>query len=471
VRLLGFDISVKRVPREALSPVWGSRGSSGYGGWYPWVRESFPGAWQQNVTVDTPSVLAYHAVFACITLISSDIGKLRFKLVELDEDDIWSETESAAFSPVLRQPNTYQNHIQFKEWWVTSKLARGNAYALKGRDQRGVVTSLYLLDPCRCFPLVAPSGEVFYELREDNLANLEESVVVPASEIIHDRMNCLFHPLVGLSPIFACGLVATQGLSIQSNSSLFFQGMSRPGGILTAPGSISDATAARIKAYWEENFSGANFGRTAVLGDDLKYQPLTITAQDAQLIEQLKYTAEMVCSVFHVPPFKLGIGQMPTYQNAELLNSIYYSDCLQSQIEQMEACLDDGLGIGQGRPKEGRTLGVELDVASLLRMDTATAIDTLAKGVGGGIVAPNEARKRLDLPPVQGGDTPYLQQQNYSLEALDERDRNAPFAKPTPAAPPRELAGLASHEQSPGGADVAGDEMRTLDWLRMEFAP
>jgi HK97 family phage portal protein len=312
---------------------------------------------------------------------------------------------------------------------------------------------------------------VFYELREDNLANLEESVVVPASEIIHDRMNCLFHPLVGLSPIFACGLVATQGLAIQSNSSLFFQGMSRPGGILTAPGSISDATAARIKAYWEENFSGANFGRTAVLGDDLKYQPLTITAQDAQLIEQLKYTAEMVCSVFHVPPFKLGIGQMPTYQNAELLNSIYYSDCLQSQIEQMEACLDDGLGIGQGRPKEGRTLGVELDVASLLRMDTATAIDTLAKGVGGGIVAPNEARKRLDLPPVQGGDTPYLQQQNYSLEALDERDRNTPFAKPTPAAPPRELAGPTSHEQSPGGADVAGDEMRTLDWLRMEFAP
>jgi phage portal protein BeeE len=95
-------------------------------------------------------------------------------------------------------------------------------------------------------------------------------------------------------------------------------------------------------------------------------------------------------------------------------------------------------------------------------MDTATAIDTLAKGVGGGIVAPNEARQRLDLPPVQGGDTPYLQQQNYSLEALDERDRNAPFAKPTPAAPPRELAGQASHEESPGGADVASDQMRRI---------
>jgi phage portal protein BeeE len=168
----------------------------------------------------------------------------------------------------------------------------------------------------------------------------------------------------------------------------------------------------------------------------------------------------MVCSVFHVPPFKLGIGQMPTYQNAELLNSIYYSDCLQSQIEQMEACLDDGLGIGLGRPKEGRILGVELDVASLLRMDTATAIDTLAKGVGGGIVAPNEARQRLDLPPVQGGDTPYLQQQNYSLEALDERDRNAPFAKP--ATPPANDPGTSPAEDDTGGVDGAVREFADL---------
>lgn len=45
----------------------------------------------------------------------------------------------------------------------------------------------------------------------DNLSTLEEGLTVPASEIIHDRMNCLFHPLVGISPIFACGLAAMAG--------------------------------------------------------------------------------------------------------------------------------------------------------------------------------------------------------------------------------------------------------------------
>ncbi len=56
--------------------------------------------------------------------------------------------------------------------------------------------------------------------------------------------------------------------------------------------------------------------------------------------------------------------------------------------------------------------------------------------VGAGIKSPNEARRRFDLPPVRGGDSPYLQQQNYSLAALAKRDAQAdPFAAKTPAVP------------------------------------
>ena len=113
------------------------------GGWYRMVgpvREAYPGAWQQNMVADTTTVLAHHAVWACVTLIASDVAKLRPKLVEQDpeeepKDRIWSEFESPAFSPVLRKPNHFQNYIQFKENWMLSKLIHGNAYALKQRDQ------------------------------------------------------------------------------------------------------------------------------------------------------------------------------------------------------------------------------------------------------------------------------------------------------------------------------------------------
>lgn len=391
------------------------------GGWMR-IFESFTGAWQQNVILDRETVLSYFAVYACMTLIASDIAKLRVKLVEQDDDDIWGEVTSAAYSPVLRKPNGYQNRIQFWETWMLSKLSRGNTYVLKQRDNRNVVVGLYVLDPDRTRVLISEDGSVFYELCYSRLNQVGQGVVVPAREIIHDRMNCIYHPLVGTSPIWAAATSAMQGMAIQQSSAKFFKNASQPGGILTAPGAISDATASRLKNSWETNFTGENAGRVAVLGDGLKYERLALTSVEAQLVQQLKWTADVVCSVFHVPPYKTGLGPMPTHVNIQALNVEYYSQCLQSLIEAAELGLDEGLECPIG-------LGTEFDIENLLRMDSTTMMMVLKEGVQAAIIAPNEARARIDLPPVDGGDSPLAQQQNYSLAALAKRDAQAdPFA-------------------------------------------
>jgi HK97 family phage portal protein len=206
----------------------------GYGsGWWPIIYESRPGAWQADIEVRRDLVLAQATVFACLTLIAADVGKLRLKLVQQAASGIWDEIQSPAFSPVLRKPNRYQTRQKFIEQWVVSKLSQGNTCVLKQRDQRGVVTALYVLDWSRCQPLVAPDGAVYYQLLDDDLSGIATTLpAVPASEIIHDRMICLFHPLIGISPIFACGLAGTQALKIQQNSAKFFENMSRPSGIL-----------------------------------------------------------------------------------------------------------------------------------------------------------------------------------------------------------------------------------------------
>jgi HK97 family phage portal protein len=254
-------------------------------------------------------------------------------------------------------------------------------------------------------------------------------VLVPQDEIIHDRMYTLFHPLIGVSPIFACGVAASQGIAIQNNSEKFFENMSRPSGVLVAPGPISDETAAAVKTAWTSNFGGDNIGKVAVLGDGLKYEPMTVNAHDAQLIEQLKMTAEMVCACFHVPGYKIGVGQMPTVNNTAALNQQYYDQCLQFLIEKLELKLDVGLELEF--PHETR-----FDLDGLLRMDPEARDKSSSEGVKGGWLSPNEARRRRDLEPVAGGETPYLQQQNFSLAALAKRDASDdPFksAAPTPS--------------------------------------
>ncbi len=431
-----------KAAEKAMSPV-----NQGRGGWWR-ILEPYAGAWQQNVEVKYDAVLSNHADFACRTLIASDISKLRIKLVAKDTNGIWSETSNPAYSPVLRKPNDFQNRIQFMEAWVLSKLQRGNTYVLKQRDGRGVVVKLYVLDPALVTPLVSDDGSVFYQLNKDPLGGVETSIVVPAREIIHDRFNCFFHPLVGLSPIFAGGLAAMHGLAIQNDSALFFQNGAQPGGVLTAPGAISDETAKRLKDYWDNSFSGKNAGKVAVLGDNLKYEAMRAKATDSQLIEQLKWSAEVVCSTYHVPPYKIGVGQMPAFNNIQSLNIEYYSQCLQVLLEAIELCLDEGLGMAEG-------IGTEFDTDNLLRMDSVTQMEVLDKSKG--IMSPNEQRKKLDLPPKTGGDSPMLQQQNFSLEALAKRDAQAdPFA--TQSSAPTEAP--ANDNATEAQARAALDEIR-----------
>jgi len=137
---------------------------------------------------------------------------------------------------------------------------------------------------------------------------------------------------------------------------------------------------------------------------------------------------------------------MPTYNNIEALNQQYYAQCLQSIIENIELCLDEGLGLAPDKI-DGKIYGTEFDLDDLLRMDTATLYKTVGDGVGAAILTPNEGRKRLNKPPLNGGDTVYMQQQDFSLEALAKRDaKEDPFASakqpaldppsPVPALPP-----------------------------------
>ena len=394
-----------------------------------WTRifDWTPGAWQTHHPYDAEqSVLAYPTVFACSTLISSDIGKLR-PTVQHAQHGIWVEVPDSPITNLLRKPNNYQNHIQFKEAWINSRLIHGNTYALKQREGRNIA-ALHILDPLKVMPLIADNGDVFYRINRDQLVSFddrdEEQIVVPATEIIHDRFNSFYHPLVGLSPIFAAGTVATVGLTVQKNNKHFFRNGSNPAGVLTAPGSITESTALRLKEYFESKFSGENAGRVAVAGDGLKYEPMRMTSVDAQMIETLGWGDQKICSVYHVPAYKVGVGQMPTHNNVEALTQDYYAQCLQIHIESMEACLDDGLQLESGNR-------VQLDLDGLFRTDQATLMTTLKTGREAGLISPDEGRKKINLPPVPGGKYPYLQQQNFSLEALAQRDSENPLGKPT----------------------------------------
>src|SRR5690625_3928665 len=116
------------------------------GGWAR-ILEPFTGAWQRNKSETRGALTTYPTLYACLHRLSTDMGKLPFRLVRRTEDGVFLETRNTAYSPVLNRPNNYQTQQQFREAWTLSRLMHGNTYVLKQRDARRVVTALYILDP------------------------------------------------------------------------------------------------------------------------------------------------------------------------------------------------------------------------------------------------------------------------------------------------------------------------------------
>lgn len=435
-----FGLEIRRA-EKALHAV-----SDWRGGWRR-ILEPFSGAWQMNVEEKHGTVLCYPTLYACLNRISQDIGKMPFLLKALQDDGTEKVVENPAYSPVLKKPNHYQTAQQFREAWALSRLIHGNTYVLKQRDERNVVVKLYVLDPCRVMPMVSDSGDVFYQLNYPTADNLlpgdygDKQLVIPAREIIHDRLNCFHHQLIGVPPVCAAHWPAVKNLKILKSSSQYFGNSAQPGGILTAPAGMSDADAEKVKAFWATNYSGDNAGKVAVVGSDLKFTSFAMNSVDSQLVESMQYSDQQICQPFGIPPFKIGIGSIPAGLGVDAVNLLYYDDALSGPIESMENLLDEGLSI----PSK---LGIWMDLEPLLRMDVGKQAEVETKLVGGKIKTPDEARRRFNLVPTGGGDTLWGQHQDYPLGVLAERNDLTPV---TPTVP-----------TEPANDDATQDEVRRL---------
>ena len=390
----------------------------GSGSWSPVVREPYTGAWQNNDPLTTDSALANPSVFGAVSRISQDISKIAPPLLlERDRNNFWTETSNPAYSPVLRRPNHYQTAQQFIEQWVINKVLWGNAYVLKYRDERGVVNALHLLDPARVKVLTAPDGSVYYELQSNELAGMPEQtqpIVIPARELIHDRWNCLYHPLCGISPLTAIGGAVAQAKAIQDNSTTFFAKGARPSGVLIAPTKLDPLSAARLKT------DAANFKSGEILIAELgmKYESVSTSAVDAAVIEQLGWTEEKICEVLGMPISILNSSKQPPYANAEASQLQYKSQCLEPHLVSIATCLGEGLDLPS-------YLTIEFDDTLLTWMDTNSRTTAARNAIVAGM-SPNEVRNTFyKLAPVPGGELPFLQQQNFPVANLAERQAPA----------------------------------------------
>ena len=403
---------------RATAPVGGARwlwpSSQGNPGWWGAGDRGPPGSWQRNIGGPHRGyeLTAFSAVYSCVNVIASDIAKLPVQVWAVDLDRGTREIRRRDYyAALMREPNGYQTAADFMQTFVQSYLLQGNTFCYCGdRNARGEVQSLHVLNPHKVITLIDhDTGEIFYECGENHLAQLGPNTVVPERDMIHHRLPLLpGYPLLGVTPIFAASASSALGLRILQDSQQFFGNSSRPSGVLSSPQHISDDLKTRLKEEWDQAYRGAEFGKTAVLTGGMTWQPLTITATDAQLIDQLRYSVEDVGRVFRLPPFLLGDMSKVSYRNTEQMSRAYLSNCIGWHIEALQQRLQRAFDFPA-------SFEIRFDLSAFLRTEIDVRFAAYTQSLNAGWQSINEVRASEGMEPVPGGDEPRVQMQYVPL--------------------------------------------------------
>lgn len=394
-----------------------------------YTHEPFPGAWQRNQECLGPQGI-FSAVYACVQTIAGDIAKLPPRVLLERADGAREEYARHPAGRVLWYPNAYQTRVDFWGQFMASALFTGNTYVLLVRDARNVIDSMHILDPRKVRAMIAADGSIWYHTQQKQIVEALQAEYIPAREILHHRLLCLNHPLVGVTPIYAAAYSAAAGLVIQQNALDFFSNMSRASGVLTTPGNPSKEVLTRIKTEWDANFKGRNLGSTAVLGGGVKWEPLTINAEDAQLIETLRWTVEDIARCFRVPMYMISDASRISYKNSEQLWRNYYTQTLQYHLESIEARIDQAFELAGD-------VYVDFDLDTIFGSEFDVRMTAYREAINAGVMTINEARRKERLPPREGGDEPLVQKQYVPLSMLATlaEKESAPPPEPEPVPP------------------------------------
>jgi HK97 family phage portal protein len=342
---------------------------------------------------------------------------------------------NSALARILRYPNAYQSISDFMLNMVRSLYAEGNAYALCLRNSRFEIDELHMMDPRQSRPQLAYDGSVFYRLSGNQVIEQQidgASIVVPQRDVLHIRLNAnrpkYPWPLVGETPLVAALLDMGVSDSILKQQMQFYANEARPSAVLSTEMLLDKDQVQALRDRWDEQSRGLQSGGTPILTAGLKVQPWGASAKDAQLADVMKISEQHIALVFRVPLQILGLGSGgATFSSTESLMQFWIATGLGFCLAHIEESFGVTFAL-KGQPDEY----VEFSTDALLRSAFKDRIEALARGVQGGIIAPNEARNSEGYDSVEFGDSPRVQQQVVPLEFAGK----VPAPPAPPAAPP-----------------------------------
>ncbi|WP_448216281.1 phage portal protein [Endozoicomonas sp. 2B-B] len=375
-----------------------------------WSVDSYSGR-----TINRRTAMQLTAVFGCIRVLTESVGMLPCHLFEQKGRMKEKAVDHAVYKLLAVKPNDYMTPQEFWELLIACLCLKGNFYGYKNKVY-GKVSEILPLDPDCVEPKLDSNWNPVYEVTfKDGSKD-----VLTQDQIWHVRIFTL-DGLTGLSPISYARQAISLGLDTEQFGSQLFKNGAVGSGSLETDQQLSDDAYKRLKEDFQERHQGMeNMHKPFILEMGLKWNQITMKAEDTQFLETRKFQKDEICAIFRVPPHMIANLEKATFSNIEHQAQSFVNYSLMPYLTRIEQRINIGLLDGQD---QGRYYA-KFNAGALLRGDMKSRFEAYAKGIQWSIYSPNDCRELEDLNPREGGDI-YLSPLNMTTNPDDTENSNA----------------------------------------------
>lgn len=370
----------------------------------PLTRPTYSG-----VTVNPDTALGLSAVYRSIVLISTAIASQPIDIFQRQEDGSAKNIEPEALRFLWDRPNPEMTKMTFWEVVIGHEVM-GDGFIWVGQNEDD--------DPVELWPVDSRRMKVGRNSERRKVYVLDNELPMmdfaSGGEIIHIP-NWGQDGLRGVNPIKVAPIAVSLGLSAQEYADRFFSQDATPGGLISVEGTITPEQADEKSRQWAAHHADLrNKFRPAVLGNGAKFSRITISPEEAQLIDERRFQLGEIARLFGLPPHLLGDTERSTSWGTgieeQTLGFIMFT--LAAHMIRVEQAMDDAI-LRRGETRRF----MKFNINALLRGTALRRAQMHAIAYGRWKTA-NEIRRDEELPPVEGGDDLLAAQNLVPLEDL-----------------------------------------------------
>ena len=396
------------------------------------VMEAF-GMAPSGATVSATSAMRVSAVAACVAKIAGAIVSCPIHEYSLDGGEIPARLpRSDTWYLLNEQPSPQFTAASMWEGVSMAQLLRGDAFALLRWKVNGSLREILPL-PWGCVsPIRTPGEGVRYYV---NLPSHGITTWFDPSDILHfPGLGFDDATMRSMSVIqFGARSAIGNALAMDEYSGKFFENGAHPSIVLTTDKKMDPAQITGMQTAFNNRYSGlANAHRLPlVLTEGVTAKELSLSAEDAQLLEARKFQVMDIARAFGVPGFMINesTGSTSWGSGLETNGRAFVQYTLQTWLRKIEQELNRKL-----YPRNnGRFL--EFYREALYETDLKALGDYFRAALGGpgagdGWMSKDEVRRRLRMPPVEGGAEVYRAPRDQSQPGSKQANEQDPSAVP-----------------------------------------